>query len=75
MPTNTQVKANFNSNPDQQMPMPFAAADLYAQQVMDWGHQAPDAGMRVLKSIAYGADRLHCYDVYAPQDARNAPDL
>jgi hypothetical protein len=43
--------SDVDYNPDQQIPMPFAAADAYAQQVMRWAHEAPDAGLRAGSTI------------------------
>jgi arylformamidase len=72
--TNLQA-IDLDYNPDQQMPMPFAAADAYAQQVMRWAREASDAGLRVIQNVAYGADRLQRYDVFAPLGAKAAPVL
>ena len=63
-------------NPDQQMPMPFQAADDYAQRVMGWA-QAFDASahpaMTVQRDVAYGEHRLHRYNMFSPAGAHNAP--
>ena len=62
-------------NPDQQMPMPFKAADDYAQQVMGWARAFDDKGMTVQEGVAYGPHRLHRYNVLSPVNAVNAPVL
>jgi arylformamidase len=62
-------------NPDQQIPMPFKAADDYAQQVMAWAKAFDEKGMTVKRDVAYGAHRLHRYNVFAPKAARNASVL
>ncbi len=61
------------ADPDQQMPMPFPAADDYANAVMRWARELPTFGMTIERGIAYGDDRLHRYDVFGPVDAKNAP--
>ena len=62
-------------NPDQQIPMPFKAADDYAQQVMAWAKAFDDKGMTVQEGVAYGPHRLHRYNVFSPVNAVNAPVL
>jgi arylformamidase len=62
-------------DPDGQMPMPFAAAAQYAQQVMVWSREADVAGLQVQRDVAYGAHRLQRYDVFAPSNATHAPIL
>jgi arylformamidase len=62
-------------DPDGQPPVPFQAALDHARTLMQWAQEAPPPGMRVVRDIAYGADRLQRYDVYAPRGARNAPVL
>lgn len=65
----------------------FAAHQVYKQinnhreeQGLDLGERAApidtstlQAGMRVIKDVAYGSDRLQRFDVYAPDKAENAP--
>ncbi len=70
---NTQL--SLQDDPDGQMPMPFAAAIHYAQQVMAWAREADFAGIRVERSVAYGAHRLQRYDVFAPLAISNSPIL
>ena len=63
-------------NPDQQIPMPFKAADDYAQLVMGWAKELDgqaNTPMTVQRDVAYGAHRLHRYNVFSPVGARNAP--
>ena len=62
-------------NPDQQIPMPFKAADDYAQQVMGWAKAFDDKGMTVEEGVAYGPHRLHRYNVFSPFNAKDAPVL
>ncbi len=62
-------------NPDQQIPMPFKAADEYAQQVMGWAKAVDDKGMTVQRDVAYGPHRLHRYNVFSPMNAVDAPVL
>jgi arylformamidase len=66
-----------HDDPDAQMPMPFAAAELYAQQVMGWARDMasrPEA-MDIQLDQSYGAQRLQCFDVFSPKAAHNAPVL
>ena len=63
------------TDPDGQPPMPFQAAEDYAQLVMGWAQEALPAGIVSTRDLSYGPDRLHRYDVYAPAGARNAPVL
>lgn len=60
-------------NPDQQIPMPFQAADDYAQQVMAWAQTLDDKGMVAQRDVAYGPHRLHRYNVFSPVGVINAP--
>ncbi|MEO6626680.1 MAG: alpha/beta hydrolase [Burkholderiaceae bacterium] len=62
-------------DPDHQAPMPFAAADDYARQVMAWAQEPLPDDVVMQRAIAYGPHRLHRYDVFAPRGARNAPVL
>ena len=62
-------------DPDHQPPMPFQAAEDYAVTVMTWAQEALPDDVVVTPDLAYGADRLQRYDVYAPRGARNAPVL
>ncbi|MDB5964819.1 MAG: Acetyl esterase/lipase [Polaromonas sp.] len=55
------------------MPMPFQAADDYASQVMRWASELHETGMDVHRDVAYGKNRLHRYNVFAPKGAKNAP--
>lgn len=63
------------TDPDGQPPMPFQAAQHYAQLVMGWAQEALPAGIVSTRDLSYGPDRLNRYDVYAPAGARNAPVL
>lgn len=63
-------------NPDQQIPMPFKAADGYAQLVMGWAKAFDDqahTNMTVQRDVAYGTHRLHRYNVFSPMEATDAP--
>ncbi|MCZ4316511.1 alpha/beta hydrolase [Comamonadaceae bacterium G21597-S1] len=62
-------------DPDHQPPMPFQAAEDYAVTVMTWAQEALPDDVVATPDLAYGADRLQRYDVYAPRGARNAPVL
>ena len=62
-------------DPDHQAPMPFQAAEDYAQLVMGWTREALPEDVVATRALAYGAGHLHRYDVYAPAGARNAPVL
>jgi arylformamidase len=62
-------------DPDGQMPMPFPAAALYAQQVMAWAREVDFSGLDVKRDVAYGAHRLQRYDVFAPLQPKPAPIL
>ena len=62
-------------DPDIQIPMPFAAAEAYARQVMAWSREALPAHVRATRDVAYGPHRLHRYDVFAPVNAHEAPVL
>lgn len=57
-------------DPDGQMPMPFQAAEDYAQQVMGWAQSPLPEDVAVTPDLAYGAHRLQRYDVYAPRGPR-----
>ena len=65
----------LEADPDRQMPMPFPAADDYAQAVMRWARELDTAGINVQRDVAYGPHRLHRYNVFSPASARNAPVL
>jgi arylformamidase len=62
-------------DPDHQLAMPFQAAEHYAQLVMGWAQEPLPDDVVTTRALAYGSDRLHRYDVYAPAGARNAPVL
>jgi arylformamidase len=61
---------DLQDDPDTQMPMPFAAADDYARQVMAWSRELDTAGMQVMRNVAYGPHRLHQLDVFVPAGAQ-----
>ena len=63
------------SDPDHQPPMPFQAAEDYAQTVMGWAQESLPSSIVATQGQAYGTHRLQRYDVYAPAGARNAPVL
>lgn len=64
-------------NPDGQPPMPFKAADDYAQTVMAWAQAPLPAGVVAARDMAYGPHRLHRYNVFHASRgaAANAPVL
>ena len=65
----------LEADPVRQMPMPFQAADDYAQAVMRWARALDTAGINVQRDVAYGPHRLHRYNVFSPAGARNVPVL
>ena len=65
----------FEADPDHQMPMPFPAAEDYAQDVMRWARELNTTGMNIQRDVAYGPHRLHRYNVFSPPHAANAPVL
>ena len=62
-------------NPDQQPPMPFQAADDYAQRVMGWAKTFGDQGLAVSRDVAYGPHRLHRYNVFRPIPSATSADI
>ncbi len=62
-------------DPDGQAPLPFAAALDYARTVMAWSREPLPGSVRFVADQPFGAHHLQRFDVYAPQDARNAPVL
>ena len=64
-------------NPDGQPPMPFKAADNYAQTVMAWAQEPLPAGVTAALDIRYGAHRLHRYNVFYAAGGRlpNVPNV
>lgn len=64
---------DFEVNPDQQMPMPFKAADDYAHRVMGWARLFDPAAVRVRRDVQYGPHPLHRYNVFSPMHAVNVP--
>ena len=71
----TDSTTSSEANPDHQMPMPFQAAQDYAETVMRWARELDDAQLQVQRRVAYGPDRLHYYNVFSPPGARGAPVL
>ena len=69
------MKLAPQDDPDGQMPMPFAAADHYAQQVMRWSREADFADLKVQRDLPYGAHLLQHCDVFAPLHASQCPVL
>ncbi len=61
-------------DPDQQIPMPFAAAEAYARQVMAWSREPLHEGVVATRNVAYGPHRLHRYDVFGPRNTGAAHD-
>jgi arylformamidase len=59
-------------DPDHQMPMPFQAAEDYAQTVMAWAQEPLPERVVYTPGLAYGSHRLQRYDVYAPAGAQAA---
>lgn len=66
---------DLQDDPDSQIPMPFAAADDYARQVMAWSRTLAVDDMQVQRNLAYGPHRQHRLDVFAPEDAGNQTDF
>ncbi len=62
-------------DPDGQMPMPFQAADDYAQLVMAWATEPMPADVQMQQDIVYGDQRLHRYNVFSPVGINAAPVL
>ena len=62
-------------DPDQQIPMPFAAAEDYARQVMAWSRELLPTDVFATRDVVYGPHRLHRYDVFSPRAAQDAPVL
>ena len=62
-------------DPDNQMPMPFKAAEDYAHTVMEWAQAELPADVVATRDLAYGEHRLQRYNVFAPRNTRNAPVL
>lgn len=60
-------------DPDQQMPLPFPAAEDYARQVMARAREPLPQDMVVARDLAYGPHRLQRYNLFAPAGARSAP--
>ena len=62
-------------DPDLQPPMPFQAADDYAQIVMAWAQEPLADSVVVTRDVPYGPHRLHRYNVFAPRGVSHAPVL
>ena len=62
-------------DPDLQPPMPFKAADDYAQTVMAWAQEALADSVITTRDVPYGSHRLQRYNVFAPRGATRAPVL
>lgn len=74
------MSLDLQDDPDTQIPMPFAAADDYARQVMAWSRAMDSRDMAVWRDLPYGdapthASRLQCCDVFAPHKAHDVPVL
>ena len=67
--------ADALADPDGQPPMPFQAALDYARTVMSWAQEALPPDVVVARDVAYGPDRLHRFNVFAPLGASKAPVL
>ena len=63
------------NNPDDQPPLPFAAAEDYARTAMQWSREPLPQHTVAHHGLPYGPHRLQCYDVFAPPKAQNAPVL
>ena len=57
-----------------QPPLPFKAAEEYAEQALLWSSEVPD-NVLIQRDLAYGPATAHRYDVFAPPGARSAPVL
>ncbi|NYE23276.1 alpha/beta hydrolase [Pigmentiphaga litoralis] len=57
-----------------QPPLPFKAAEDYADQALAWSAEVPD-DLVITRDLAYGPDAAHRYDVFAPMDAQGLPVL
>ncbi|MGA8513668.1 MAG: alpha/beta hydrolase [Burkholderiaceae bacterium] len=64
-------------DPDAQMPMPFALAEQYAQQVMAWSRalHPGSADVDIQLDQRYGDRRLQRFNVFSPKGATQAPML
>jgi acetyl esterase/lipase len=62
-------------DPDNQMPLPFQAAQDYAQTVMAWALAPLPSAVVATRDLPYGEHRLQRYNVFAPRHIRNAPVL
>jgi acetyl esterase/lipase len=58
-----------------QPPLPFAAAQAYADQVTAWARSMPTTGLRVQRDLAYGPHPAQRCDFFAPESAQRAPIL
>lgn len=57
-----------------QPPLPFKAAEDYADQALAWSSEEPD-NVVIHRDLAYGPDAAHRYDVFAAPGAQAAPVL
>lgn len=62
-------------DPDQQPPMPLAAAEHYARTVMAWAQAPLPDSIAVARDVSFGQERLQRYNVFAPRAAVDAPVL
>ncbi len=62
-------------DPDLQPPMPFKAADDYAQTVMGWAQEPLPGSVVVTRDVPYGEHHLQRYNVFAPRGVAQAPVL
>ncbi len=62
-------------DPDGQPPLPFKAADDYAQTVMAWAQDRLPDTVVVQRDVPYGPHRLQRYNVFAPRGAAGVPVL
>jgi arylformamidase len=67
----------LEDDPDAQMPMPSAAAQHYARQVMAWSRalRQSSSDLNIRLGQPYGDLRLQRFDVFSPQGATQAPIL
>ncbi len=62
-------------DPDGQLPLPFKAAQDYAQTVMAWAQDRLADTLAIQRDVPYGPHPLHRYNVFAPRAAVGAPVL
>jgi arylformamidase len=63
------------SNPDNQPPLPFAAAEAYAEQVWAWGREPLPARVKAWLDLPFGSHPLQKTDFYASADVQPGAPL